>query len=179
MKQVLSMACIVFLLAACNNESKDAPKQGTDAAAPSAAVTLPYTPEMPYRNWQMGSEQNTLLAMTALKAWETKDYAGLAATLGDSVEVRMDDLRLMMGRDSAMNFFKNARENYTNIKIDMYDWESVISADKKAEYVTMWYKQTWTDMKGVTDSLSVVDDVKIANGKMIELDEKVQRFPKK
>lgn len=177
MKQVLLMACTVFLLAACNSEKEDTPKEVTEPAA--AAVTLPYTPEMPYRNWQIGSEQNTLLAMTALKTWETKDYTGLAATLGDSVEVRMDGFAAKMSRDSAMNFFKNAREIYTNVKIDMYDWESVISADKKAEYVTLWYKQTWTDMKGVTDSVSVVDDVKIANGKMIELDEKVQRFPAK
>jgi hypothetical protein len=177
MKQVLSMACIIFLLASCNNETKDAAKEVTETATPAAAVTLPYTPDKPYRNWQMGSEQNTLLAMTALKAWENKDYSGLAATVGDSVEVRMDGFNAKMNRDSAVNFFKAARENYSAVTITMYDWESVISADKKAEYVTLWYKQNWTDMKGMKDSLSVIDDCKIANGKLIELDEKVQRFP--
>jgi hypothetical protein len=179
MKQVLSMACIIFLLASCNNETKDAAKEATETATPAAAVTLPYTPDKPYRNWQMGSEQNTLLAMTALKAWENKDYAGLASSLGDSVEIRMDGYSEKLNRDSAVSFFKTARENYAAVTITMYDWESVISADKKAEYVTLWYKQAWTDNKGVKDSLSVIDDVKIANGKMIELDEKVQRFPKK
>ena len=177
MKQLLSMVCIIFLLASCNNENKDVPKEATETVTPAAAVTLPYTPVMPYRNWEMGSEQNTLLAMTALKAWENKDYGGLASSLGDSVEIRMDGYSAKLSRDSAMNFFKSGRENYANITITMYDWESVISADKKAEYVTLWYKQGWKDMKGVTDSLSVIDDIKIANGKMIELDEKVQRFP--
>ncbi len=179
MKQVLLMACTVFLLAACNNETKDAPKEVSENAATAAAVTLPYTPEKPYRNWQMGSEQNTLLAMTALKSWENKDYAGLTATLGDSVEIRVDGYNAKLSRDSAESFFKTARENYAEVTITMYDWESVISADKKDEYVTMWYKQSWTDNKGQKDSVNVVDDCKIANGKLIELDEKVQRFPVK
>ena len=177
MKQLLSMACIILLLASCNNEKKDEPKEATETATPAAAVTLPYTPAMPYRNWQMGSEQNSLMAMTGLKAWENKDYAGLKAVLGDSVELTMDGYHAMLSRDSAMNFFKSGRENYAEVNITMYDWESVISADKKSEYVTLWYKQTWKDNKGVKDSLNVTDDIKIANGKMIELDEKIQHFP--
>ncbi len=34
----------------------------------------------------------------------------------------------------------------------MEDWESVISKDKKEEWVTLWYSQKWEDMKGKTDS---------------------------
>ena len=61
----------------------------------------------------------------------------------------------------------------------MYDYVSVISADKKDEWVTMWYKQAWKNERGVADSVAVVDDCKMHNGKMIELDEKVQRYPAK
>jgi hypothetical protein len=59
----------------------------------------------------------------------------------------------------------------------MNDWESVISADKKDEWVTLWYKQIQTDKKGKTDSLGVVDDAKIVNGKIVLLDEKIQHYP--
>ena len=63
----------------------------------------------------------------------------------------------------------------------MSDWESVIAADKSEEWVTLWYKQYQTDKKGVTDSLGVVDDCKIVNGKIVVLDEKIQHLgpPKK
>jgi hypothetical protein len=58
----------------------------------------------------------------------------------------------------------------------MDDWESVISSDKKSEWVTLWYKQTVTDKKGHIDSMSVVDDAKIVNGKIVVLDEKIQHL---
>ena len=61
----------------------------------------------------------------------------------------------------------------------MGDWESVISKDGKTEYVTMWYKQITTDKMGKTDSIAVVDDCRIMNGKIVELDEKIQRIPAK
>lgn len=59
----------------------------------------------------------------------------------------------------------------------MNDYESVISKDKKDEWVTLWYKQITTDKKGKVDSISVVDDIKIENGKITVLDEKSRKFP--
>jgi hypothetical protein len=61
----------------------------------------------------------------------------------------------------------------------MNDYESVISADKKDEWVTIWYKQKWKDSKGVADSLSVINDIKMKDGKMIILNEMINHFPKK
>ena len=62
----------------------------------------------------------------------------------------------------------------------MHDFESVISKDKKDEYVTMWYVQTTTDKKGKVDSVAVINDLKISNGKIVTLDEAIRHFkPKK
>jgi hypothetical protein len=47
----------------------------------------------------------------------------------------------------------------------------VISKDKKDEFVTIWYYQTRTDKKGVTDSMGLINDMKIVNGKIVELDD--------
>ncbi len=179
MKQIFLVAGLAFALAACNNETKDAGKADKPAEASGAKVEYPFTPPTPYREWQMGSEQNSLVAMNALKAWTDKDFAKLGANIGDSLDVTFDGFKAKMGRDSAVNFLKVQRGNYADINITMYDWESVISADKKVEYVTLWYKEAWTDMKGAKDSLNIIDDCKMANGKMIELDEKIQHFPAK
>jgi hypothetical protein len=70
---------------------------------------------------------------------------------------------------------------YSAVKIKMNDWESVISADKTEEWVTLWYKEYHTDKKGNVDSMGVVDDLKIEKGKAVILDEKTQKLgpPKK
>jgi hypothetical protein len=66
-----------------------------------------------------------------------------------------------------------------NMSIIMDDFESVISKDRKNEYVSLWYKQKWQDAKGVWDSLSVMDDLKIKDGKIASIDEKIRHYPKK
>jgi hypothetical protein len=75
--------------------------------------------------------------------------------------------------------FKAMRPTLSNLTITMYDYESVVSADKKDEWVTLWYKQAWKDEKGKADSLNIIDDCKMQNGKMIVLDEKIQHFATK
>ena len=66
-----------------------------------------------------------------------------------------------------------------SVKIDLHDFESVISKDKKDEFVTLWYNQTTTDKKGKVDSVSVINDLKISNGKIVALDEAFRHFPVK
>ena len=181
MKQTLLIACLAFALASCN-ETKDAPKEEPkkEDAAKASDVALPYKLDKPYKGWQMmENNDNTVAVMTALKSFQDADFTGLASKLGDSVEIRVDGFAGKMSRDSALNFFKEARGAYKNLDIDMYDYESVISADKSEEYVTMWYKQVWTFDNGKKDSISVVNDCKMKGGKMIMLDEKIQHFPAK
>ena len=48
-----------------------------------------------------------------------------------------------------------------SIDVKMSDWESVISKDKKEEWVTLWYRQKWEDMKGKKDSADIIDDLRI------------------
>ena len=58
-----------------------------------------------------------------------------------------------------------------NLSVQMYDWESVISKDKQEEYVTFWYRERWEDMKGIKDSIDLINDLKMKNGKIIGMDE--------
>jgi hypothetical protein len=65
------------------------------------------------------------------------------------------------------------------MQINMHDFESVKSKDGKEEYVSLWYTQKWQDQKDVWDSMSVMDDMRIENGKIVLLDEKTRKFAKK
>ena len=182
MKQLIVIICLGIAFASCNNagtkESSGSDSTGT-ATKPAAEVTLPYKLEKPYQNWQIGSNENVAVAMGTLKAFVDKDYTAMGNLIGDSLEVRFDNFQGKFTRDSALKMFTGQRALYNDLTINMYDYESVISADKKDEWVTIWYKQSWKNEKGVADSLSIIDDCKMKGGKMIELDEHIQRYPAK
>ena len=179
MKQLMVVTFLAFAMASCNNGEK---KSGSEPAANKtdavAEVKLPFSLEKPYKNWQMmTSNDNTIAAMNSLKAFVDKDFTTLAGTIGDSIDIKFDGYADKLSRDSAIKMFSAQRPMYGDLTITMYDYESVVSADKKDEWVTIWYKQAWKDDKGKADSLNIIDDCKMQNGKLIELDEKVQRFP--
>lgn len=182
MKQMFVIIFLAVAIASCNNDDKNKTSSEPVETKPAAAadVKLPYPLDRPYRGWQMmTSNDNTIAAMSSLKAFVDKDYAAMAASFGDSIEIRLDGFAAKLSRDSATKMMTAQRPMYNDLVITMYDYESVISADKKDEYVTLWYKQAWKDDKGKGDSLNIVDDCKMQNGKMIELDEKIQHFQAK
>jgi len=61
----------------------------------------------------------------------------------------------------------------------MHDWESVISKDKKEQYVSLWYTQVMEDNKGKTDSLAIMDDVKLKMVRSLSWMKNPVNFPKK
>ena len=182
MKRVLFFTGIVIFVISCNNktESSASTADSTKTTASAAGEPVyPYTLGETYKDWQPGDKQHAANVMKGLKAFETGDIDACVATFGDSVDLKFDYFHAKLGNDSLKKFFTQQRADYNKLTIHMGDWESVISKDKKTEYVTMWYKQVWTDKKGKTDSLGVVDDAKIVNGKIVELDEKIQHYPAK
>ena len=182
MKQTIVILCLVITMASCNNANTS--KTGTDSTtttekAATPAMELPFKLEQPYKNWQIGSTENAVAAMKALKAFVDKDFAALTALTGDTLEVTMDYFHAKMSRDSAIQFFTKGRPMYNDLAVSINDYESVISEDKKDEWVTIWYKQTWKDAKGIVDSVSVINDIKMQDGKMVTLNEMMNHYPKK
>lgn len=175
------ITCLALMLASCDNAKKDDKDSGLTKTegVPIAEVKLPIPLEKPYRNWQIGSTENVVAAMNSLKSFIDKDFTAMEGTIGDSVYFDFDNYQAKLSHDSAMNMFKSMRPQYNDLKVTMYDYVSVISGDKSEEWVTFWYKQWWKNDKGVADSMNVVNDIKLKNGKMIELDEKVSRFQAK
>ena len=179
MKQFFAILCLGFALASCNNADNKTSEPAKTEDKSTTEVKLPFPLAGPYNNWEMGSTENVAAAMSALKAFIDKDFTALGASIGDSLEVDFDNFQAKMSRDSAIAFFVGGRSMYNDLTVTMYDYVSVISADKKAEWVTLWYKQNWKDAKGVADSMNVVNDIRLENGKMVELDEKTSHFMKK
>jgi hypothetical protein len=187
MKKILLISSLaIFALACNNNDAKDAKTGDTTkmAEVKSDVKTMPDMPfplDHPYDNWQTGDPQNAVTVMKSLKAFQDGDINGAIEAFGDSVRIGFDNFQAKLSKDSLKASFTKWRAMSASVNIKMDDWESVISSDKKSEWVTLWYKEIHTDKKGNVDSMGVVDDCKIVNGKVVVLDEKTQKLgpPKK
>lgn len=180
MKKVFLIFFGAFVFASCNNKSSDSTEATTDSITtmtPTAEkkVDYPYTVDHP-DNWDIGSPENTMVALSALKAYENGNIPEGMKYFGDSVQLQFDNLDKTLPADSVQALFTNSRNAHKTYSIKMGDWESVISKDKKEEWVTLWYTQKWEDMNGKSDSIAVVDDLKLKDGKIIRLDEYTRKL---
>ena len=155
-----------------NEATKDT---STKAVTSTQKMNYPYTIEHP-DNWEIGSNENTMNALMALKSFENGNVDETVKYFGDSVNLRFDGMDKKVSNDSLKAMFTKSRNALKNISIKMYDWESVVSKDKDEEYVTIWYKEIWEDAKGNKDSAALVNDLKMKNGKITELDEYTRKY---
>ena len=182
MKKIFFYASVVLIAASCNNQKKEGEVTYTDSTVKAInepakpAPEYVYTLDHPYGDWQPGDANNTAIALNALKGFATNNIAASLTNFGDSVHIRMDNFDEKVSHDSLSTLLTTWRNNYSTIDIHMEDYLSVISKDKKDEWVTMWYKQINTDKKGKVDSVYCVDDIKLMNGKIIGLEEAVRKY---
>lgn len=170
MRKMLTITLMLILALACKNAD--------DKKEVTSNVTYPYSLDKP-DNWDIGSKENSLLVMNALKAFEDNKIEDCLSYFADTVRWRADYLDQIMPKDSLRTAMTYLRNSMQALQVKMGDFESVISKDKKDEWVTLWYTEIITDKTGKTDSLATVNDIKIANGKIVELNESIRHFPVK
>ena len=165
--------------AACNNPA-------STTAAPSAmpitggSVNYSY-PKMGNTpiSWEKGDPRTIEIVLSSLKGYENMDVDKAMAGFADSVHWESDGVDQIYSKDSLTSMLKRNFNDTKSVKIEMHDYESVVSKDSSQAYVTVWYKQIITDKSGKIDSMSVVDDAKILHGKIVEMDEKTRKYPVK
>ncbi|MEN9299453.1 MAG: hypothetical protein RLZZ429_1766 [Bacteroidota bacterium] len=170
MRKLFTVALMATIIFSCKNAEEK--KEVT------ADVTYPYSLEKP-DNWDIGSKENTLLVMNALKAFEENKVEDCLSYFADTVKWRADYMDQTLSKDSLRTAMTNLRNSLQAIQVKMGDFESVISKDKKDEWVTLWYTEIVTDKTGKTDSLAMVNDIKVSKGKIVELNESIRHFPTK
>ena len=178
MKKLIFFFLAGIAFSSCNEqgtESKDVAKDSTTTSTPAPVMNYPYTIDQP-DNWDMGSTANTMVALSALKGYETGNIPESMKYFGDSVHLQLDGLDKTLPADSVQAMFTKFRGEMKSMDVKMSDWESVISKDKKEEWVTIWYRQHWEDMKGKKDSADIIDDLKMRDGKIVRLDEYTRKL---
>ena len=179
MKKVIFFSLVIFSLASCKDDASTTKTDSKDSTvAATDSINYPYTIKNP-DGWVPGDRQHTLNVLKSIKAFETGNIDECVSYFADSVRLRFDELDQKVSKDSLTAMFKRWRGADKSVSIKMYDWESVKNKFSNEEYVSLWYDQAWEDNSGKKDSVSVMDDLKIEKGKIVELDEKTRKFPKK
>jgi uncharacterized protein YcfL len=166
-KTYLLLAC-VLLFTACK------PKPTTEVASVS--------PDYPYKiknpdNWLIDtSHTNTMVALNALKSYETMDTVLMKKCFADSLTFKYDGGTFKGSIGQLIQMVGSMGTTMKNVKLDVKDWESVVSKDKKEEWVTIWYTQHWTDEKGKADSVEYINDMALKGGKIFKFDEYARHF---
>ncbi|HXS57267.1 MAG TPA: hypothetical protein VN726_14145 [Hanamia sp.] len=178
MKKLWLVLLTGFVFNSCGNNKSSQMASSSDSTAQNASVqnastqkmNYPYTIDQP-DNWDIGSAENTMVALSALKAYENGNVDESMKYFGDSVRLEFDKMDTTLSHDSLTAMFTRERKNIKSMNVRMDDWESVVSKDKKDEWVTLWYREKWVTSKGKIDSADVINDLKMKNGKIIRLDE--------
>lgn len=170
MKKIYLLLSTAVLLAACQQK-------------PAEVATVETPPKYPYStkhpdNWMIDtSHTNTMVALNALKSYETMDTLLMKKCFADSLTFNYEGgvYKGTIGGLIQMTGQMSGEEK--NVKLDVKDWEAVIGKEgDKEEWVTVWYTQHWTDRKGKTDSIEYVNDFLIKNAKIVRLDEYARHF---
>lgn len=172
MKKLLIPACLLLCSAACKNATD---KTATEAAPKQVYA---YTIDKP-DNWEIGSSQNIATVLSSLKAFEDNKLDESISFFADSVNWKADYFDLKLSKDSLKAMMNTWRNGYASVSIHMHDFVSNVSKDKKDEWVTMWYTEVMTDKTGKIDSLACINDARLVNGKIAELNEYTRHFPAK
>ncbi len=162
------------ILTSCSNET------GTDSSKnesniDTAKIDYAYTIQHP-DSWEWGKRSNTQMVLKGLKAYENGNIEETVKDFADTVKLEFDGFEAKVGKDSLIALFKRLRSEAKSMTIKMEDFESVKSKDGKEEYVSLWYKQIWEDQKGKKDSVECMDDMRIENGKIALLNQKIRHF---
>jgi hypothetical protein len=176
MKNVFKQFLLFFiggaLFASCHSADSATTKVSDGKTANTVVaeqMNYPYTIDHP-DYWETGSQQNTMNALSSLKAWENNNMDESMKYFADSVHAQFDGFDKTVPKDSLRKMITPG-PTLKNHSIKMQDWESVISKDKKDEYVTLWYRQFEENTNGKKDSVDVINDLKMKDGKIIGLDE--------
>jgi hypothetical protein len=165
-----------IVLGCSNNESKPEETK-TDSTAKKVVLNYPYTAKYSL-NWQPGDEQNAVLVLNSIKKYMDGDIKGSFSDFADSITFLADEFLFIGTKDSLVNLMTPMRAQIASMSFQPDTWLTAYYPDKKDTWVTVWGVQKWVLKNGKTDSFYITEDVRLRDGKIHEIDEKMRAYPK-
>ena len=174
-KSFLFIFLSIIIFGCSNNEPKQEETK-TDSTAKKVVLDYPYTAKYSL-NWQPGDEQNAVLVLNSIKKYMDGDIKGAFSDFADSITFVADKFLFIGTKDSLVNLMTPMRAQIASMSFQPDTWLTAYYPDKKDTWVTVWGVQKWILKNGKTDSFYIAEDVRLRDGKIHEIDEKMREFP--
>jgi hypothetical protein len=175
MKHILLLIFVVAAVVSCTNSSTSS-AAGTDSSASKTPLDYPFSARYSI-TWQPGNDSNSLVVLNCLKKYVDGDVKGCASYFADTAEFVADKLHFRGSRDALEKLISSMRSLSKSVSKEFDSWMCLYYPDKDANWVTLWYTEKMTDLKGKVDSIYYTVDVLVKNGKILVYDEKQRQFP--
>jgi hypothetical protein len=168
--------CMISIGAiSCSTDPNAAAKQ-TDSATVKEALIFPFTAKYS-SNWQPGDEKNAVIVLNSLKKDMDGDLVGAFENFADSVEFNGDRFHFYGKKDSLRAMLTAFHAQLASVSIEPDSWMTTYYPDQKDTWVTVWYKEKWTNKMGKSDSTYDVDDVLVKDGKILLINDAIRNYP--
>lgn len=158
MRKILLLLTVIFLLAACNNETKTDANKGAQV---KAATVLPYMPSYS-SSFEMGnSEYSAMILQGSWKDWENNTMDNMKSWIADTIVAFHSDNTMVKGADSLIARWKTGRAKYTSVIDTIEAVMPVYSTDKKENWVLVWAREINTKTDGTKDTAAVMETWRI------------------
>jgi hypothetical protein len=161
MKKLVLLFSVAALFAACNDAKKDDAKPADAMTTAKAAPSLPFTATYS-SSFEMGDRSHeAMIEQGSWKDWQDNKMNNLKSWVADTIVAVQSDNSMTRGVDSLQARWNRSRANYTSVKDSIDAVMSVYSTDKKENWVLVWAKEIATDLKGKTDTASIMETWRI------------------
>ena len=160
MQKLLFVFCLAVFAMACNNESKESAgkEEGTDAKA-ATTFSLPITYSS---SFEIGDPAYAaMIVQGSWKDWQDNKIGDMKTWVADTIVAFMSDNVMSVGRDSLAARWNRGRATYTNVIDTVYSAISMVSTDKKENWVLIWAKEINTSSDGKTDTTELMETWRI------------------
>src|SRR3954464_12898396 len=135
MKKLFVMLSLAVAIIACNENNRPAVNKDTSSAK-QAAFSLPVSYSS---SFEMGnSDYATMIVKGSWKDWQENYFDNMKSWMADSAVIGQSDNKTIKGVDNVSANWKRSRAKYTFVVDSINAAMSVISTDKKENWVLVW-----------------------------------------
>ncbi len=160
MQKLLFVFCLALFAMACNNEKKETAENKEGAGAKQ---TVSFSMPIAYSSsWEIGNpEYAAMIVKGSWKDWQDNKLGDMKSWVADTITAFLSDNVMVNGIDSLAARWNRGRATYTTVIDTVHAAISLVSTDKKENWVTVWAKEINTLADGKKDTTEVMETWRI------------------
>ncbi|MBN8576602.1 MAG: hypothetical protein J0L66_06640 [Cytophagales bacterium] len=142
----------------------------------ASKLSMPYVATYSSKFNQNVSEESVQIVLTSLKAWERGDMEAYRKSFADTVTFNSSDGSTSIVLVDALmdSWAAHRHDSLASMDIEVRAWTKLHSIDKNTDFVSLWFRAVDHYRNGRVDSIYVYEDYRVANAKIVQVDQYVR-----